>query len=89
MIHRRGRELVSTQNADFHLRDGLVLQLGLILQVNNVVVHVVVVELVLDVERSVVANIVLVRIERTRRVQRVRIRVDIEVTRHSTRHGVG
>ena len=89
MIHRRGRELVSTQHADFHLGDGLVLQLGLILQVNDVVVHVVIVKLVLDVERSVVANVVLVRIERTRRVQRVRIRVDIEVTRHSTRHGVG
>ena len=76
------------QGAEFHFANRLPLQLALELQIDGVQVYVVVVQLVLDVERRVVAGVVLVSVHGARRVQGKAERVDVEVALHLTGHRV-
>ena len=66
LVHLRGgRELIGSDGREFHGSDGLVLQFGLELGVHNVEVHIVVFQLVEDVERSIVTGIELVGVKRS------------------------
>ena len=85
---RRGRILVGTQYGKFYLRDGLVLQFALETQIQHIQLHVVVVQFVQDVEGGVVAHIELIGIQRTGRVQGIRVRVDVEIASHFAGHHV-
>ena len=68
--------------------DGLVGELRLIFNIGHVQVHIVIGQLVLDVERCVVARIICIWIKRARSVDSVRVRVDVEVTADGARDGI-
>ena len=74
--------------AQFQFGDDLVLDLALDADVLDVQVDVVVRQLLLDVERGIVPGVELVRIQGAGGVQRVGVRVDVEVTLHFTGDGI-
>ena len=82
----RCRILISTQYCEFYLRDWLIFQLSLELHVNHIQTQIVVFQFTENIEWSVVTHIEFIRIHCTRSVQRIRIWVDIKITRHLTRH---
>ena len=82
----RCRILISTQYCEFYLRDWLIFQLSLELHVNHIQTQIVVFQFTENIERSVVTHIEFIRIHGTRSVQRIRIWVDIKITRHLTCH---
>ena len=85
VFHRRGGALDGHQGGELHLRDGLVVDARLDAEVVDIEVHVVVVQLVEDVERRIVAGVEHVGVECTRRVQRVGVGVDVERPAHGSR----
>ena len=89
MVLGGGRVFVCTQKAQLNLGDGLILELCLELHVHNIEVHVVVCQLMAQVERCKVADVELVGVERSRRVERIAVGVDVEVSAHLTRKLVG
>ena len=84
----RGAVLRRGEGGEFQLLEHLPLHLALEPDVRHVDVQVVVLQFMHDVERSVVAGVELVRIQRAGGVQRVGVRVDVEVTLHLAVHGV-
>ena len=89
VLVRGCRELIGGDGTQFDGAHGLILQLGLELHVHHVEVHVVVGQLMVNVERRIVADVEFVGIQRTRRVDGIRIGVDVEVALHGTIDGVG
>ena len=77
-----GGGLVGGQGAQVQVRERLVLQFALHAEVMDLQVDVVVVELVQDVELRIVAGVELIRVQSAGSVQRVGVRVDVEVTFH-------
>ena len=88
LLLRGGGVLVGSDGAQLNGAHGLVLQLGLELGVEHVELHVVVGQLVVDVEGSIVAHVELVGVERTRAVDGVGVGVDVEVASHGAAHHV-
>ena len=87
LLHGR-RILHCAQQSQFHLVDRLVRELTRNADVGYREVHIVIIQFIEDVEWSIVASVELVRVESTRGVQRIRVRVDVEVTLHFTRNGI-
>ena len=79
-LHRRTRVLVGTEQSKSQPLDGLPLQLELELDILHTEVDIVVVELVLDIEGSVVTGVELIGVERAARIERVGEGVDVEAT---------
>ena len=79
-FHIRSRVLVGTEQGERQPLDGLPLQLQLELDILDTKVDVVIIELMLNIEGSVVTRIELIRIERTARIQSIGEGVDIEAT---------
>ena len=79
-FHIRSRVFVGTEQGERQPLDGLPLQLQLELDILDTKVDVVIIELVLDIEGSVVTRIELIRVERTARVESIGEGVDIEAT---------
>ena len=79
VLARGSGVLDRAEGGQLQLLEQLPFQLALETEVRHIQVHVVVLELVDDVERSVVAGVELVRIQGAGRIQRVGIRVDVEV----------
>ena len=73
-----------SQCAQLKGAEGLPSQVSLELQADFVQIDIEIVELVLDIERSVVAGVVLVGIKRARRVEGIAEGVDIEITAQLT-----
>ena len=82
MLTRRGEVGDRGQRTQLERAEWFPLQLALELHADFVQVDVVVVELVLDIERSVVARIILVGIHRARRVECKAEGVDVEIALH-------
>ena len=78
----------STQYRQFQALDRLPLKLCLELGIDDIKVDIIGSQLMLDIERSIVSTVILIGIKSTRGVQGIRVRVDIEVTLHLTRHDI-
>ena len=76
------------QGTEFHLLDRSELQLGLIPEIEHVQIKIVVVQLVHNVERSVVPCVEHIRIKSPGSVECVGVRVDVEISLNLAGHGV-
>ena len=82
------RVLVGGEGGQFELTEHLPLEFALHADVRHIQVQVVVLQFIQNVERCVVTGVVLVGIQRAGSVERVGVRVDIEVTLHLTGDGI-
>ena len=73
---------------NFDFRSNLPFEFSLEFHVAHIQVHIVLGQLVLDVERSVIARIEFIRVERARRTQCIGVGVDVELALHLARHVV-
>ena len=80
--------LHGTEGSKLNLCNRLVRQRCLHTEVNYVEVDIVVLQLMEDIERRIVTGVKSIWVESTRRVQRIRIRVDIERAAHLTGYRV-
>ena len=80
--------LDSCRSSQFHLRNRLIVNTSLYTEVMNIEVHVVILQLVEDIERSIVCRIVLSWVEDTRGIRSVGVGVDIEVALDLTAYDV-
>ena len=80
---------VSSQSIQFQSLDRLPVQFSLEFQVRDADIHIVVFQLVEDVEIRPVALISLVRVERTGSIQRITVGVDVKAALHLAAHRVG
>ena len=88
MLLRGHGILKGPQNTQFQPFQGFVFQLKLKLRVKHIQVHVVVLQLVQDVERRIVGYIIRTRVKRARCVQRIRVRVNVEIAFHLSVHHI-
>ena len=87
LLHGR-RILHCAQQCELNLFDRLVRELTRNADVGYREVHIVIIQFIEDVEWSIVASVELVRVESTRGVQRIGVRVDVEVALHFTRNNI-
>ena len=88
VLLRRGGCLIGRQGAQIQVVDRFVLQLALHAKIMDIEVDVVVLQLMQNVEFRIVAGIELIGVQRTGRIQRIGVRVDVEVTLDFAGHDV-
>ena len=84
MLGGRSHTLQGTQQIQLQSLNGLVGKLSLHLELIGIQVDVVLFQLVEDVERVVIAGVVLIGVEHTRGVQCIAVGVDVEGTAYLT-----
>ena len=84
MLHRWSSTLNSYQSCKLQLCNWLIVNTCLYTEIVYIQVHIVIVQLIEDIERSIVTCIWLGWVECTWSIQRVRVRVDIECTANRT-----